>query len=130
MEDILRDIRDNSIKEAYFDAMKSLRTSKPYISTDDIIKEIMKKPAPRFFISYENARRIVSLMSRGKETRIANKNKRRMYTDLYNAYLEFKSQMNIPGFCILKFIIEQEAPSYYVSLFTMRSIVYKSIKSK
>ena len=130
MEDILRDIRDNSIKEAYFDAMKSLRSEMPYISTDEVIKEIMKKPAPRFFISYENARRIVSLMSRGKTVRIANENKKKMYTDLYNAYMNCKSQMNIPGFCILKYIIEQEAPSYYVSLFTMRGIVYKSIKSK
>ena len=130
MEDILRDIRDNSIKKAYFDAMKSLRTVMPYISTDEVIKEIMKKPAPRFFISYENARRIVSLMSRGKTIRIANENKRKMYTDLYNAYMNCKSQMNTPGFCILKYIIEQEAPSYYVSLYTMRGIVYKSIKNK
>lgn len=130
MEDILRDIRDNSIKEAYFDTMKSLRKVMPYISTDEIIKEIMKRPAPRFFISYENARRIVSLMSRGKTVRIANENKRRMYTDLYNAYVSCKSKMNIPGYCILKHIIEQEAPSYYVSLYTMRGIVYKSIRSK
>ena len=130
MEDILRDLRDNYIKEAYFDAMKGLRSVMPYISTDEVIKEIMKKPAPRFFISYENARRIVSLMSRGKPIKISNKNKKRMYTDLYNAYMNCKSQMNIPGFCILKYIIEQEAPSYYVSLFTMRGIVYKSIKSK
>lgn len=130
MEDILRDIRDDSIKKAYFDAMKSLRTVMPYISTDEVIKEIMKKPAPRFFISYENARRIVSLMSRGKTIRIANENKRKMYTDLYDAYINCKSQMNIPGFCILKHIIEQEAPSYYVSLYTMRGIVYKSIKNK
>lgn len=130
MEDILREIRDNSIKEAYFDTMKSLRTIMPYISTDEVIKEIIKKPAPRFFISYENARRIVSLMSRGKAVRIANENKRRMYTDLYNAFMNCKSQMNIPGFCILKYIIEQQAPSYYVSLFTMRGIVYKSIKNR
>ena len=130
MEDILRDIRDNSIKEAYFDTMKSLRTVMPYISTDEIIREIIKRPAPRFFISYENARRIVSLMSRGKTVRIANENKRRMYNDLYNAYMNCKSKMNIPGFCILKYIIEQEAPSYYVSLFTMRGIVYKSIKNR
>ena len=50
MDDIFREIRDNSIREAYFDALKSLRKSMPYISTEEIIQEVMKKEAPRFFI--------------------------------------------------------------------------------
>ncbi len=130
MEDILREIRDNSIKQAYFDTMKSIRKRIPYISTDEIVREIMKKTAPRFFISYENARRVISLMDRGEKIKISNKNKQRMYSDMYKAFLNLRKEMNIPGYGALKLLLEQEAPSYYVSLYTMRSIVYKSIKMK
>ena len=45
MDNIFREIRDNSIREAYFDALKSLRKSMPYISTEEIIQEVMKKEA-------------------------------------------------------------------------------------
>ena len=40
MDDIFREIRNNSIREAYFDALKSLRKSMPYISTEEIIQEV------------------------------------------------------------------------------------------
>lgn len=130
MEDILREIRDKSIREEYFNTIKSLCKVKPYISNDEIVKEMLKKPAPRFFISYESARRIISLMQRGENINIQNKNKRQMYNDLYEAFLKCKKKMNVPGYCILKIILEEEAPSYYVSSYTMRSIVYRTIKNK
>lgn len=92
MDDIFREIRDNSIREAYFDALKSLRKSMPYISTEEIIQEVMKKEAPRFFITYDNARRVISLMHRGKPIRVSNENKLCMYKDLYARFLKYKSR--------------------------------------
>ena len=111
MDDIFREIRDNSIREAYFDALKSLRKSMPYISTEEIIQEVMKKEAPRFF-------------------KVSNENKLCMYKDLYARFLKYKQEMKAPGYCVLKYIIEQPAPSYYVAIDTMRGIIYKSIKNR
>lgn len=92
MDDIFREIRDNSIREAYFDALKSLRKSMPYISTEEIIQEVMKKEAPRFFITYDNARRVISLMHRGKPIRVSNENKLCMYKDLYARFLKVQTR--------------------------------------
>lgn len=130
MDDIFREIRDNSIREAYFNALKNLRKSMPYISTEEIIQEVMKKEAPRFFITYDNARRVISLMHRGKPIRVSNENKLCMYKELYARFLKYKQEMKAPGYCVLKYIIEQPAPSYYVAIDTMRGIIYKSIKNR
>lgn len=130
MDDILREIRDDSIREAYFDTLKSLRKEMPYISTEHIIREVIKKQAPRFFITYDNARRAISLMHRGKPIRVSNANKLRMYKDIYDKFIKYKQEMKTPGYCILKYIIEQPAPSYYVTADTMRGIIYKSIKNR
>lgn len=130
MDDMFREIRDNSIREAYFDTMKSLRKVMPYISTEEIIQEMMKKEAPRFFITYDNARRIISLMHRGKSIQVTNTNKLSMYQEIYRRFLMYKQEMKAPGYCILKIIIEQPAPSYYVAIDTMRGIIYKSLKNR
>lgn len=130
MDDIFREIRDNSIKEAYFDTIKSLRKVMPYISTEEVIQEVMKKEAPRFFITYDNARRIISLMHRGKPIHVSNENKLCMYQEIYRRFLQCKQEMKVPGYCVLKNIIEQPAPSYYVAIDTMRGIIYKSLKNK
>lgn len=130
MDDILKEIREKSIRDAYFDALKNTKGKSSYVSTDDIIKGLMCISAPRFFITYDNARRIISLMHRGKKLPISNENKVEMYKEIYRRYIEYKSEMNISGYHILEKIIEEPAPSYYVNLETMKGIVYKSIRKR
>lgn len=130
MDDILKEIREKSIRDAYFDALKNTKGKSSYVSTDDIIRGLMCISAPRFFITYDNARRIISLMHRGKKLPISNENKVEMYKEIYRRYIEYKSEMNISGYHILEKIIEEPAPSYYVNLETMKGIVYKSIRKR
>lgn len=130
MNSILKEVRVKSIKDSYFDVMKSLQKSSLYVSTEDIVQELMKRSAPRFFIDYENARRVISLMHRGKPVSMPNENKMNMYKEIYKRFLELTQNSNAPGYYLLEYVLEQPAPSYYVNIGTMRAIVYKSIKSR
>lgn len=130
MDDIMKEIREKAIRNAYFDALKSLMGKSAYISTEEIIKGLVNKTAPRFFITYDNARRIVSLMHRGKSLPITNKKKLEMYQELYRRYVIYKNEFKVSGYCILEKIIEEPAPSYYITEQTMRGIVYKTFRKK
>lgn len=130
MNSTLKEIRVKSIKDSYFDVMKSLQKSSLYVSTEDIVQELMKRSAPRFFIDYENARRVISLMHRGKPVNMPNENKMNMYKEIYKRFTELTQNSNAPGYYLLEYVLEQPAPSYYVNIGTMRAIVYKSIKSR
>lgn len=130
MNDTLNELREKSIKSAYFDVMKSIQKKTRYVSTNEIIQELMKKEAPRFYISFESTRRIISKMHRGIRLDISNKNKLSMFNEIYKRYLEEVKEHDCPNYYILEQIIEQPAPSYYLNLKSMKSIVYKSIKSK
>lgn len=128
-------MRDNDISEirrshiigAFFDAMKSMR--KYPVTQDDIIRSVMAKGAPRFYVSYENARRYVSRIERGKPLGFKNKNTILMYQELYRRYKEYKDRTGIVGFSILTKILQEKAPSYYIDLKTFREIIYGYYRS-
>lgn len=73
--------------------MKSLR--KYSLTQDDIIRSVMTKGAPRFYVSYENARRYVSKIDRGKPLGLKNKNTILMYEELYRRYKEYKEKPDL-----------------------------------
>lgn len=130
MEKELKRHRDNSILTAYFDIVKRMRASAAYVSTEQAVSELMKRQAPRFFTTFENARRIVSLMARGHGLVLTNDNKRDMYTEIYRRYVLMREQTGATGYRVLEQVLEQPAPSYYVDAATMRSIVYRVISHR
>ena len=84
----------------------------------------MTKGAPRFYVSYENARRYVSKIDRGKPLGLKNKNTILMYEELYRRYKEYKEKTGFVGYQILAKILQEKAPSYYIGLKTFREIIY------
>lgn len=122
------EIRDRDIIDAYFDSMKNVKCTSPYVSRDSIINDMMKKPAPRFYITYDSARKNVSLLCKGKKLPFTNRNKIRMYSDIYRLFLQQKADNK--GYMILEDIITSPAPSFYIESFTMGDIVYKALKHR
>ena len=129
-------MRDNDISEmrrqhitnAFFDAIKSMR--KYSVTQDDIIRSVMMKGAPRFYVSYENARRYVSRIERGKPLGLKNKNTILMYEELYRRSKAYKDRTGLVGYSILTKILQEEAPSFYIDLKTFREIIYSYYKKK
>ena len=88
-----------------------------------------KMEAPRFYISFHEARRFVSMLDRGLELPLKNENKKRMYQELYNR-LKKKRGDKKAGYTLLTEIITSPAPEFYMEAEAFRQIFYKTIRSK
>ena len=82
------EIRKEAVIETFFRSMKILSAKNPLVSQKEIIEHAVKSMAPRFFTSYESARRLVSLMVRKKRLPIINKNKLEMYKEIYRRFIK------------------------------------------
>ena len=128
MESTIKRQREISVRSAYFEMLRDMKSICPMITTEDVITALMDKQAPRFFTSLPTAQRIISRMFRGIKVHFTNKNKERMYNEIYRRTLQAIQEGRIKSYVDIEKIIEQPAPSYYVNRFTMKTIVYKSLK--
>lgn len=124
----ISEMRRQHITKAFFEAMKSMR--KYSVTQDDIIRSVMMKGAPRFYVGYENARRYVSKIEQGKPLGLKNKNTILMYEELYRRYKAYKDRTGLVGYSILAKILQEKAPSYYIDLKTFREIIYDYYRSR
>ena len=79
----VRDIRRQDIIDSFFNSLKELRKTRPFVTQNEVIEHAARSTAPRFYVTFENARRFVSLLMRGKRLPIVNKNKVEMYKEIY-----------------------------------------------
>lgn len=126
----MRETRKQDVVNSFFKTMKELRKTNPFASQSEIIEEACKCSAPRFYVTFENARRFVSLLMRGKKLPITNENKIAMYKEIYRRY---KARVkNIEArykYLILESIIEEPAPSFYIDVETFRGILYTTLRN-
>ena len=128
MESTIKKQREESIRSDYFELLKDMKSVCPMITTEDVIVAMMDRKAPRFFTSLPTAQRIISRMFRGYNVAFSNKNKERMYNEIFSRTIRALREGSIKSYADIETIIEQPAPSYYVNLVTMKTIVYKSLK--
>lgn len=127
----VRKMRKNDVTKAFFETMKNVRKSNPLATQNDVIEQALKCEAPRFYVTFENARRYISLMARKKQIPIVNKNKLEMYKEIYRRYLKrIRETSNQYRFIILERIIEEPAPSFYLDEETFKGIVYKTLRER
>lgn len=102
-----------------------IRKANPDISLDEMTDIIMKMPAPKFYVTLEVTKRIISNMARGKGIAKLNPYKIAMYTEIYRRYKEYEKDIDPDKgkYAILDKIISGEAPSFYVSKDTIRSFI-------
>lgn len=123
------EMRKQAVIEVFFETLTRMRKVNPDINLGDVIKEAVKSSAPRFYISFENARRFISLLARKKRLPISNSNKLSMYKEIYARYLK-KIKDDCSGYTILESILEEPAPSFYIDEGTFKGLLYRSIRER
>ena len=88
------EMRKQAIIDTFFETMKNCRKIDPFASLEKIIEKAASTKAPRFFVSFENARRFVSMLVRKKRLPLVNKNKLEMYKELFRRYKKQRQQCN------------------------------------
>ena len=130
VEDV-RDIRKRDVVNSFFESLKEVRKSRPYATQDEVIKHAVSKNAPRFYVTFENARRFVSMLARKKKLPLINSNKLAMYKEIYHRYLQkVKDTGKRYKYIILEQIIEEPAPSFYLDEQSFRGIVYRTLRER
>ena len=127
----IRKMRKEDVTKAFFDTMKEVRKENPLVTQNEVIEMAVKSTAPRFYVTFENARRYISLMARKKKIPIVNENKLKMYKEIYNRYIKrIKETSEHYRYMILERIIEEPAPSFYLDAETFKGIVYKTLRER
>lgn len=129
LKDSVRELRKKAVIAAFYDTMKKVSSANPFFTIDEVVRKARLTPAPRFFVTYENARRFVSLLVRKGEMPLLNENKLQMYKELYRRYMQ-RIQYGRNRFRILESIIEEPAPSFYLDVESFRGIIYKTLRRR
>lgn len=127
----VREMRKQDVINTFYESYKELKKSKPFATQNEVIEYAVKSEAPRFYVTFENARRFVSLLLRKKKLPIVNENKLEMYKEIYRRYIkQMKDSNKRYKYLILEKIIEEPAPSFYLEEETFRGIIYKTLRNR
>ena len=127
----VREMRKQDVINTFYEKYKELKKSKPFATQNEVIEYAVKSEAPRFYVTFENARRFVSLLLRKKKLPIVNENKLEMYKEIYRRYVkQMKDSNKRYKYLILEKIIEEPAPSFYLEEETFRGIIYKTLRNR
>lgn len=120
------DQKRKDVFEAFGKAIKDFGEAASYVSKTALIDKAMSYPAPRFYVTYEQARRVISLMHKGFNPRISNPLKLQMYKDIYAKFLVRNGERK--GYQIIRSIIDNEAPSFYIEKLHFIRLIRESLK--
>lgn len=118
-------MKGEDVVNALYKAM-SENPDKKVLELFDIAR---KMEAPRFYITFGNARRFVSMLDRGLELPLTLESKKRMYQELYSR-LKKKRGDKKQCYQLLEEIINSPAPEFYMDAETFRQVFYKTIRNK
>lgn len=125
----IREQRKNDVLAAFYNAMKAIGYNTSYTYLEEVVNLAASSKAPRFYTTFEKARRYISILERNMPLPLSNSNKIRMYTEIYRRYLSVKSNGR-KRHILIEEIISQEAPSFYLDERTFRDIIYKKLNKK
>ena len=138
---IIREARKRDVVSCFFSLLKEYPNEK----IGDIFKRVEKHPAPRFYVTPEVARRHISIIAKkGKKALpLTNERKREMYFDIYLNWQKDCAEkgiepMRLDGsfgyfvnvYNITENFLEQQAPSFYLDLETIKGLVYRELRRK
>lgn len=98
-----------------------------YIKKETLLSETIHHPAQRFYVSYEQAQRIITRLWKGQKVTFRNKLKEKMYIDLLE-----KTRQQHPGLPLKEKIanaIYTTAPRFYITLESASILYYQLIKT-
>jgi hypothetical protein len=118
-------MKGQDVVNALYKAM-SENPDKKLLELFDIAR---KMEAPRFYVTFDNARRLVSMLDRGLELPLTFESKKRMYQELYSR-LKKKRGDKKQCYQLLEEIITSPAPEFYMDTETFKQVFYKTIRNK
>ena len=118
-------MKGEDIVNAFYKAM----SENPDKKIGELFKIACKMPAPRFYVTFDQARRFVSLLDRELEFPLKNENKKRLYQELHRR-LKRKRGDKKGCYKLLEDIIASPAPEFYMDEETFKQVFYKTIRSK
>lgn len=118
--------KKEDVFSAYEEAIARLGEEAKYVNKSVLLDEAMKGGAPRFYVSYERAARIISLFRKGVIPTFRQNKKLKMYRDIYALFIS-KTDGSISS---LRSVLEMRAPSFYINKRRFLSLVHSSLKNK
>ena len=120
--------KETDILKAYEAAITAFGRNARFASRKDLIDTAITYGAPRFYVSFEVARRIISIMNRGGKPYFANKYKRLMYTEIFKRFKELTNRKG--SYKALQEILKSPAPSFFIDRYQFARIIYRQIKKE
>lgn len=108
------------VVKAYHECLKQ------YKRADVAFEQLAMMPAPRFYVEFELARRMVARIERGRSLPVKNENQIAMFEELHRRW----KKRGVASFEPLLEIIGETAPRFYRDCDTMKGIVYRQMKLK
>ncbi len=92
----------------------------------DILRIVINSPAPRFYISVQQAAKHIHNKQKGIKPS-ANKRTKQMADDLYCLYLEKRKQHPYEkSIRTIERVVHSSAPQFYISIKTLQNLIYSS----
>ena len=99
-------------------------------SMDEVYQRIVNSKSKRFWVSEEQASKVVSYMMKGNKIDYMSDNKRKMFEEIYIRVMKMREENpNIRLFRLVEIIVSQEAPCFYMTSGSAKAII-SQIKSK
>ena len=85
-------------------------------SMDEVYQRIVNSKSKRFWVSEEQASKVVSYMMKGNKIDYMSDNKRKMFEEIYIRVMKMREENpNIRLFRLVEIIVSQEAPCFYMT---------------
>ena len=118
--------RDRDFLAAYHKVLHDLGDKAPYVSREELIERTISGGAPRFYVTYELARRNICSILQGKPYPCNNRLKQEMYQELTRRTLECMERCkNRKGFneALMTVLSEHSAPRFYMTIKSARNLL-------
>lgn len=117
--------RNADLLKAYFAYIGSCK----HVRMPDVFKRVAEMPSSRFWISAPRAAVVVAAMERGDDISSMRANKREMFAEIYRRYKEMRrSAPDLPVAHLVREIVEQPAPKFYLSASSAKILILKARK--
>ena len=99
-------------------------------SMEEVYQRMVNSKSTRFWVSEEQASKVVSYMMKGNKIDYMSDNKRKMFEEIYIRVMKMREENpNIRLFRLVEIIVSQEAPCFYMTSGSAKVII-SQIKSK
>lgn len=113
----------------YDESIRYLNSLNIVFNASDVCKIVAQKPAPKFYVSLEEALYQYRLYTKGKSN-IRRVERRKMYAEIFYKYEELmrQSQGKAHQYSIMSAVLEQPAASFYLA--DPVSFYYRALRKK